>query len=63
MELAYNLGKNVYEVWIRNDSNAGEALFFHFRMKNHNNLNKIRVKIVNIGTEKNLLYFVSYLVY
>lgn len=55
MEAAYSVQKNVYEVWLRNDSNGTDLMWFHFRMRNHNYTGKVKIRIVNIHRDKNLL--------
>lgn len=56
MEAVFQISKQVYEIWIRNDSNNNDLMWFHFRMRNHNNFSeKIKIKFVNLSTDKNLL--------
>jgi hypothetical protein len=60
-ETAFESAPHVYDVWLRTDSSSRGLMWFNFRMRNQNNYtNKIRVRIVNIGTgEKNILQAVS----
>lgn len=56
MESAYCSSKQVYDIWLRGDSTGKGLLWFNFRMRNHNKFKgKIRVRIVNLATDKNLL--------
>lgn len=64
MEAVYTVQKHVYEVWVRNDSNGSDLMWFNFRIKNQNNFTgKVKIRIVNIFREKNLLQCVSTFVY
>ena len=60
MESVYAVSTNVYEVWIRNDSNSNDLMWFNFRMRNLNGFSgKIKIKIVNISRDANVLQCVS----
>jgi hypothetical protein len=36
MEAAYRVNETLYEVWIRNDTNNTDLMWFYFRMRNQN---------------------------
>jgi Cytosolic carboxypeptidase N-terminal domain len=46
----------VYEVYLRNDSNGIDSMWFNFKIRNSQNFcGNIKIKIVNIHKERNML--------
>ena len=51
MECAYEATTHIYDVWLRSDSNGKGLLWFHFRMRNHNNFaGRIKIRILKTST-------------